>query len=255
MPENDVANNVTESMPANSKVSRREFVVGAGALGVGAVLGGTLVGTMFAPSDIVIIPASEGYLLVDTKKCATCASCMLACSMAHHGRSSLSLSRIQVLNDPLGKYPDDVTQYQCRQCPYPACVEACPTGANHIDSEAGNVRTVDEAKCIGCERCVRACPFTPSRMQWNFEDRHAQKCDLCADTPFWDEKGGPTGKQLCMETCPHHAISFTQDVPIQSGDGYVVNLRSKDAWGRLGFPIDDEGMVLLPPVAKAPSAH
>jgi Fe-S-cluster-containing dehydrogenase component len=236
-------------------LSRRQFVTGVGGAGAGLVLGGMLVKGFILPKDVFAVPASQGYLLVDTSKCSTCTSCMLTCSMAHYGRSSLSLSRIQVLNNPFGKYPDDVTQYQCRQCPYPACVEACPTGANHIDAGNGNVRTVDADKCIGCERCVQACPFTPSRMQWNFEDKHAQKCDLCADTPFWDEQGGPGGKQICIQVCPHNAISFTSEVPLQSQNGYVVNLRGDDSWGKFGFPVSDDGMKLAPSAAPAASAH
>ena len=45
------------------------------------------------------IPAADGYLLVDIKKCQGCASCMLACSLIHEGVESLSLSRIQIMQD------------------------------------------------------------------------------------------------------------------------------------------------------------
>lgn len=237
-------------------ISRRQFLTGVGGVGIGLVAGGVLVKGLLLPPEVLAIPASEGYLLVDTIKCAACSSCMIACSTAHYGRSSLSLSRMQVMNDPFGLFPEDVEQNQCRQCPFPACVEACPTGANHIDKAHGNVRMVDADKCIGCEWCVGACPFTPSRMQWNHEDKHAQKCDLCADTPFWDEEGGPKGKQICMQVCPHNAITFTTQTPIQQGErGYVVNLRGKDAWGKFGFPISDDGMELAPQAAPAVSAH
>lgn len=238
-----------------SGVSRREFITGVGGAGLGLAAGGMLVKGFILPAEVLAIPASKGYLLVDTRKCAGCTSCMLACSTAHYGRSSMSLSRLQVMNDPFGVYPNDVAQNQCRQCPYPSCVEACPTGANHVDAAHGNVRTVDAAKCIGCERCVNACPFTPSRMQWNHEDKHAQKCDLCANTPFWKQNGGPEGKQICAEVCPHNAISFTSEVPVQNERGYLVNLRRTDAWGKFGFPISDDGMELAPKAAAAPSAH
>lgn len=217
-----------------SGYTRRQFITGVGGVGAGLVLGGFLVKGFILPDEVMAIPASGGYLLVDTKRCAGCTSCMLACSLTHHGQANLSLSRIQVTQDPFRAFPDDIEIAQCRQCPYPACVEACPTGALHVDEETG-VRTVDESKCIGCERCVNACPFTPSRALWNFEEKHAQKCDLCVDTPFWDQDGGPEGKRACEAVCPMRAISFTTEVPVQSDQGYQVDLRTGTHWNDFGF--------------------
>lgn len=215
-------------------VSRRDFLTGIGGLGVGAIFGGVMLNGLLLPEEVFAIQASGGYLLVDTKKCAGCETCMLTCSLVHEGRQNLSLSRIQITQDPFGKFPTDMVQQQCRQCPYPACVDACPTGAMHADPKTG-ARMVDAAKCIGCERCVNACPLTPSRVQWNHEDKHAQKCDLCKDTPFWSQEGGADGKQACVEMCPMKAISFTKAIPTQSDRGYNVNLRNEH-YGKLGFP-------------------
>ncbi|MDI6872594.1 MAG: twin-arginine translocation signal domain-containing protein, partial [Bacillota bacterium] len=108
------------------EVSRREFLKLASAFAVGLGLGDALPRLLYLGGGMVAIPASGGYLLVDTKKCAGCVSCMLACSLVHEGKENLSLSRIQVLQNPFGRYPEDVSQEQCRQCSYPACVEACP---------------------------------------------------------------------------------------------------------------------------------
>lgn len=241
-----------KDIDAPSSVSRREFVTGAGGAGIGIVLGGLLFKGFMLPDEVFAIAASEGYLLVDTKKCAGCASCMLACSLVHTGESNPSLSRIQIFNNVFGAFGDvdSIVQQQCRQCPYPACVEACPTGANHADPENGNVRMVDEEKCLGCEKCVNACPFTPSRMQWNFVDKHAQKCDLCANTPFMTEDGGPGGQQACVAVCPTGAIRFTTEVPVQGDDGYQVNLREDHpAWTTLGFPTGDDGEYTVAPGA------
>jgi protein NrfC len=231
---------------AKAGVSRREFITGAGGLGVGAVLGGALIRGILLPDNVFAIPASEGYLLVDTMKCSGCSSCMLACSLVHSGETNLSLSRIQIVKDPFAAFPNGVTQEQCRQCPFPSCVDACPTGAMHVDTANGNVRTVDESKCIGCERCVNACPFSPARVQWNSEEKHAQKCDLCKNTPFWNEEGGVGGKQACIDVCPLHAIAFTNDIPLQSDAGYQVNLRkSSPVWATFGLPDGDNGEYTL----------
>lgn len=221
-------------------VSRREFLTGIGGAGMGAVIGGLAVKGFWLENKVFAVPAAEGYLLVDTMKCSGCSTCMLACSIAHYGESSMSLSRIQVTADYFASFPEGITQFQCRQCPYPSCVDACPVGAMTADAENGYVRTVDEDKCIGCERCINACTFTPSRVQWNPRDRHAQKCDLCANTPYWDQDGGPAGKQACVEMCPLNAISFTNEIPVQNDSGYQVNLRD-DVWGGLNFPTGDDG--------------
>ena len=189
------------------------------------------------------IQASDGYLLVDIKKCQGCASCMLACSLVHEGVESLSLSRIQIIQNSFEAFPDDVTIEQCRQCVDPACVAACPEDALTADAKFGNVRMVDFEKCIGCGECVEACPYTPSRSQLssaeNYDgDDKAFKCDLCSMTPYhWDAAGGgPDGKQACVEVCPVGAIKFTKEIPIQEGDtGYKVNLRGS-GWRRLNYP-------------------
>ncbi len=228
-------------------VSRRRFLQTSKNLAVGTVVGGTLSGILWLDDAVAAIPASQGYLLVDTKKCQGCATCMLACSLIHEGKESLYLARIQVLQNPFEKWPHDVSVEQCRQCVKPECVEACPVKALTANAEYGNVRQVDEEKCIGCGKCAEACPFTPSRpimapdSDFDGEDK-SRKCDLCAGAAYhWDEAGGgPDGKQACVAFCPLRAIRFTRDVPVQEGDaGYDVNLRLHDTgWKHGGFPID-----------------
>lgn len=184
--------------------------------------------------DFKQIPACEGYIVVDPKKCSGCQTCMMACSLVHDGKINTKLARIQVTQNPYGHYPHDIDVTQCRQCIYPACFVACPVpGAHFIDTENGNVRRIDASNCIGCQTCVSACPYTPGSIIWNFRDGVAQKCDLCVDTPYWNEEGGIDGKQACVENCPMGAIKFTKEIPTQIGDtGYKVNLRGE------GWPLD-----------------
>jgi protein NrfC len=216
-------------------ISRRNFLKFTGTVAIGA---GVLPKLIWLDDAIAAIPASEGYLLVDTKKCQGCLSCMLACSLVHEGTENLSLARIQILQNSFAKFPDDLTMAQCRQCVEPSCVEACPEKALFVDKKNGNVRIVDVKKCIGCKSCVQACPYEPGRALWNPEKKKALKCDLCFDAPFWSEKGGVQGKQACVEVCPLKAIQFTKNIPEQKGDsGYKVNLRG-ESWKKLGYPID-----------------
>jgi protein NrfC len=214
-------------------------------VGFVVISGGAGKGTISLSAQKEEIPTCTGYILVDTKKCQGCVSCMLACSLVHEGRINLSLSRIQVIQNSFEKWPDDVTIEQCRQCVDPACVKACPTGALEADPKYGNVRRVDAEKCIGCGACVEACPYTPSRSALapdeNFDDKMtSRKCDLCAGARFhWDKAGGgPGGKQACVEVCPVGAIMFSKNIPRQEGDnGYKVDLRD-DNWGTLGYPTE-----------------
>jgi protein NrfC len=181
---------------------------------------------------------SQGYLLVDFKKCQGCLTCMLACSLAHEGKENLSFARLQVTQDPFGRFPGDLTLEACRQCVEPECLNACPSGALHVDRENGDIRTVDKEKCVACKSCVEACPFQTARAIWNHEGEYAMKCDLCADTPYWNEKGGPGGKQLCVEVCPVAAIKLTRWIPLQKGyAGYKVNLRG-EGWAKMGYSIE-----------------
>ena len=220
---------------SNEPISRRDFlkITGTATLGTGV-----LPRLIWLDDAIAAIPASEGYLLVDTKKCQGCLSCMLACALVHEGTQNLSLARIQVLQNSFGKFPDDLTMAQCRQCVEPACVEACPEKALFVDKKNGNVRIVDVKKCIGCKSCVQACPYEPSRALWNPDKKKALKCDLCSDAPFWAEKGEANGKQACVEVCPLAAIKFTREIPEQRGDaGYKVNLRGQ-SWRNFGYSTD-----------------
>jgi protein NrfC len=94
---------------------------------------------------------------------------------------------------------------------------------------------IDQDLCIGCKMCLTRCPFTPSRIQWNVELQKSQKCDLCVDTPYLEEKGGPGGTQACVKVCPVNAISYTTKMPDQGSEkSYDVNLRGR-AWSKLGM--------------------
>jgi protein NrfC len=221
-----------------SSFSRRDFLTFSRNIIIGTGVLGLAPGLIWLDNAVAAIPASEGYLLVDTKKCQGCASCMLACSLVHEGVENLTLSRIQVIQNSFESFPEDVTIEQCRQCVEPACVEACPVDAIEASAKYGNVRMVDETKCIGCGDCAEACPYVPSRAV--VSDEKSRKCDLCTVTPYhWDDAGGgPNGKQACVEVCPVGAIKFTKEIPVQKGDaGYKVNLRTEH-WWKLGYPKD-----------------
>lgn len=219
----------TESL---GKITRRQFLLGSGAIGA----------TVFLPGKLLAIPNtipdSKGFLVVDLKKCQGCGTCMMACALAHSGEASYSLSRIQIQQDSFTDWPDDVSMAICRQCRDAPCVAVCPVRpirANKANPGHGNVRMIDPALCIGCKMCLTRCPYAPSRIQWNPDLEKSQKCDLCVDTPYLEEKGGPGGMQACVKVCPVNAISYTTKMPDQGSDeSYNVNLRDH-VWSKLGM--------------------
>ncbi len=215
----------------NKAMLRRDFLANcgsvfvAGALGVGAAESLADISATVA-ADVSYAP-SAGYLVYDSRLCLGCQSCMFACSMTHEGEANPSLSRIQIIRDApsFTKYPYDIVMSVCRQCVTPLCVQNCPTGACHVDADNGNVRMIDQSKCIGCKRCINSCPQRPHRTIWNPVKRKSTKCDLCADAPYWSEKGGFAGKQACVETCPVKALKIVKETPPQLDiNGYDVNL-------------------------------
>lgn len=212
----------------NRKVLRREFLAG-GALTAGALActSVTAAAALASPQQQTSLEPSKGYLVYDSRLCLGCQSCMFACSMTHEGEANPSLSRIQIIRDApsFTKYPYDIVMSVCRQCVSPLCVQNCPTGACHVDAANGNVRRIDQSKCIGCQRCIESCPQRPHRTIWNHLTGKSTKCDLCVDAPYWSQKGGPSGKQACVETCTAKALKLVAEAPSQQDiDGYDINL-------------------------------
>ncbi|MCU0292919.1 MAG: 4Fe-4S dicluster domain-containing protein [Thermoanaerobaculaceae bacterium] len=214
-------------------VTRRRFLRDTSLAGCAVAAGAQVL----LADGTLVIPASQGFLLVDLKKCQGCSTCMMACALAHTGTASYTLARIQIQQDSFARFPDDVFMATCRQCADAPCVRVCPTGANAPDPAFGNVRRIDPAKCIGCRSCVARCPYTPARLQWDHARQVALKCDLCADTPHLGSRGGPGGVQTCVRVCPEKAISFTATMPDQKDlHSYEVNLRDR-AWAKLGMSV------------------
>jgi carbon-monoxide dehydrogenase iron sulfur subunit len=144
-------------------------------------------------------------IFVDDKKCLSCHSCELACSVAHSASKSLYgaitekptvQSRIYVEPIPGGAFP-----IQCRHCDDPLCVKTCVSKALYIDDETGAVMH-DSKRCIGCRMCILACPFgVIAEQEMMDNDCAISKCDLCI---------GKCDEPACIAACLTGALSYEE---------------------------------------------
>jgi Fe-S-cluster-containing hydrogenase component 2 len=196
-------------------MDRRTFLKTLAAAGVAATGAGAAF--MLPGTNLMVMPNSKGYLVVDMGKCMGCDTCMMTCSLVHHGEASLSLSRIQIQQDAFQSWPNDIHMAVCHQCEDAPCVNICPVGALRFGEHRIELR---EEVCIGCKMCIMACPFGAIRpeaepmpsVDYRFkpslskfvetaigEKTIAIKCDLCEG-----REGGPA----CVEVCPTKALMF-----------------------------------------------
>jgi Fe-S-cluster-containing hydrogenase component 2 len=135
--------------------------------------------------------------------CAGCTSCEIVCSLLHDGVVGHGYNRIFLKRSE----PDMMhTIYACMHCEDHPCYEKCPKkGAAMLLDENGIV-SINEGECIGCGLCVKACSFTPPRINMvkskDKAKRKAKKCDLCRTRPE-----GPA----CIEWCPVRCIGMNDE--------------------------------------------
>jgi len=153
------------------------------------VAGGTLVVGKWA--DLLVLPGERKVVvwpkavLVATKQlCSGCRTCEIVCAHFNTmGEDTASLARITVRKDYL---EGDYEQKVCYQCSDPPCLAVCPVSALHVDEKSGTfARVIDEDRCIGCQRCLRACRkyFDPPRPRFDRRRRVSIKCHLCFGDP------------------------------------------------------------------------
>ncbi|GAA5213095.1 electron transport complex subunit RsxB [Corallincola platygyrae] len=150
-----------------------------------------------------------------------------ALSLVFGALLGLAALRFKVEEDPLVEQVDAILpQTQCGQCGYPGCrpyaeaiangdeINKCPPGgeatiqkladltgreakpldAAHGEEDVKKVAFIREAECIGCTKCIQACPVDAilgaSKMM------HTVIADEC------------TGCDLCVEPCPVDCIEM-----------------------------------------------
>lgn len=144
--------------------------------------------------------------------CIGCGSCQVACKDAHCllPGEFFRQAGMRTVKTPQGEKHVPFS-LSCNHCEHPACAAACPTGAMHQGDDG--VVLHDDALCIGCGRCVWACPY--GEVSFSRTKGMSQKCDTCIERR---EKGL---SPACVAACPTASLRFGE---IPESDGGPLKL-------------------------------
>jgi Fe-S-cluster-containing dehydrogenase component len=147
----------------------------------------------------------QNVIVTDLNRCVGCLSCSVACKSANGvsvGSFWNKVLRIGPNPKTDGAQCPDVEMYflpmGCQHCETPECVAVCPTEASH-KLEDGTVQ-IDKSKCIGCQFCMMACPYSVRYLNEN--EGVVEKCTLC------EQKIAQGALPQCVDQCSGRARFF-----------------------------------------------
>lgn len=166
-------------------------------------------------------------MAIDLNRCFGCQTCAAACKVANNNPIEQIYSYVRtegggVGNDCAGGSYDapqlSYLPFSCQHCASPKCVDVCPTGASQQRDDG--IVWVDSELCIGCESCMKACPYqTEYKIRTHLSDKPEYYLDVVVgevDAP--PHKGGTVEKCMfcynlidrdeppaCMQLCPGRA--------------------------------------------------
>lgn len=154
--------------------------------------------------------------MYDTSKCTACRGCQVACKnwnqlpaviepfkgnyQTHEDTNGETYTIVKFIehDDPVDGVKWNFIKHQCMHCFDPACVKVCPQKAMTITEWGAVIKDYD--KCIGCQYCTYACPFTIPK--YHKRTDKATKCTLCYDRVEAGEQ------PACAKTCVAGALKF-----------------------------------------------
>ncbi len=113
-------------------------------------------------------------MVIDQSKCIGCHACVVACIAENALPEGVAYRSVTETEE--GIYPHVSRQFlprPCMQCAHPPCVPVCPVQATWREENNG-VTVIDYAKCVGCRRCIKACPY--GARVFDFGDDYASPC-------------------------------------------------------------------------------
>lgn len=161
-------------------------------------------GSILPPQDPPLAIAQQlvltrNILLIDMKACTRCDQCVRGCAEAHD-----FLPRFHRAN-PSMRFGDWEVAGACMNCVDAPCQQVCPVGAiTLLEDQAVQIH---RDRCVSCEQCFKACPFSVIDMYHPNTAQEAPsmspkkgtvatKCDLCLTE---------THDPPCVACCPYDA--------------------------------------------------
>ena len=105
-------------------------------------------------------------MVIDLQKCVGCGCCTITCKSENNTPArgnGQTYNWSDVIFREEGTFPKvsfTTIPVLCNHCSDAPCVKACPVNPKAMFKTADGITMHNDARCIGCRRCQKACPYS-----------------------------------------------------------------------------------------------
>jgi anaerobic dimethyl sulfoxide reductase subunit B (iron-sulfur subunit) len=139
----------------------------------------------------------------DVGFCIACKACQIACKDKNDLWEGQFFRKVVTFESGEGVEANGAPRLRnfsgaCNHCAKPACAPVCPVGA--ICRGEDGLVALDRLKCVGCGKCVRACPYHAVALRK--PGAPAAKCDACGALRLRGQN------PVCVDACITGCLRF-----------------------------------------------